>query len=71
MMHPLYRGSDGRLSVGLTKEYVLAFDILDNGFPLPVDLEMSVRSQGYNVDHLYEVHDMPRPLALPHPNDFN
>ena len=66
MMHHFHRDRSGNLAVDLTDDYIRAFEILECGNPLPVDLEMKVNDQGYNVDHLYEIHDMHRPLGLPH-----
>ena len=50
--------SSGRFWIEVTDEYARAFDMLDHGFPLPVDLEMKLNEQGYNVAHLYNLFDM-------------
>jgi len=42
----------------VTPEYALAFQTLDLGYPLPVDLEMVLIDQGYNVEHLYDIFEM-------------
>jgi len=60
----IIRNEAGLIEAIITEEYALGFQLLDKGYPLPVDLEMELEDQGYDVAHLYAIHEMDQPLVL-------
>lgn len=58
MFDTIGRNTEGALTADVSPEYALAFQILDSGYPLPVDLEVELVEQGYDLDHLHDLFDI-------------